>query len=223
MNTEGLQGWRFRGSERKGEEGEKGEKRQRREGCVQALGPWESGSISTLKEPQVCHPLQGACLGSPGPEVPIPSADPSWGSTWPGRSGRPGAQGSWHCGYTRPPGCPLGATALPHVPHQRGWEAVAMGQSQGTGVEGLTAAGSARPSRGGQGAGKGRTGGRALGPGAGRAHLSRVGAETLDYVDMTPAGWERASPGHRPAPQLNSPGSNMGALFSPAQLSYEVL
>lgn len=48
----------------------------RRAGC-RAQGPWESGSASTLKEPQVCRSLQGAFLVSPVPEVPGPLAAPS--------------------------------------------------------------------------------------------------------------------------------------------------
>lgn len=34
---------------------------------------------------------------------------------------------------------------------------------------------------------------RALQPGAGRAHLSWIGAEALDEVDMAPRGWKGES------------------------------
>lgn len=76
-----------------------------------------------------------------------------------------------------------------------------MGQSQGHGVEGLKAVGST--GRGMRGAGvlrrQGR-GGRALQPGAGRAHLSWIGVEALDEGDMAPCGWKGESREHRLAP-----------------------
>lgn len=108
---------------------------------------------------------------SPGKWSPPRGRDPRWASlsggpfscvlslkctgprspTWPGRSGRAGAQGSGPCGHKQPPGRLPGAAALPRVPHQRGWEAVAMGRANKRWSQGLRLRGNA-----GQGALRGR-------------------------------------------------------------------
>lgn len=86
-------------------------------------GPWESGSVFPRRSPRSASHSRGACLVSPGPEV--PAATPIPGPTCPGRPGRACEWGSWRRGYTPPPGCPPGAAVLPRDPRQRGLEAVA--------------------------------------------------------------------------------------------------
>ena len=67
--------------------------------------------------------------------------------------------------------------------------------------------------RGGLRGGQGR-GGRALAPGAGRTHLSRVGVEALDEIDMAPGGWKVGSLEHRLAPPFKLPGVECGGPYS---------
>lgn len=58
---------------------------------------------------------------------------------------------------------------------------------------------------------------RALQPGAGRAHLSWIGVEALDEVDMAPCGWKGESREHRLAPYSNSRGVRYGGTILTCQ------
>lgn len=161
-------------------------------------------------------PLRVLALRCGGPWLPPPR-----GPTWPGRPERPRGQESWHFGRTRPPGHPPGAAALPRVPRQKGMEAVAIEQSQRElESRGLELRG--RPGASEQGrqvdAARCRVGAVV------EAHLSWVGVEALNEIDVAPDGRKGGHLGTDQLPPHSSPwGLMWGPLFSPAQPGYEVL
>lgn len=140
-----------------------------------------------------------------------PWPPPSRGPTWPGRPERPRGQESWHFGRTRPPRHPPGAAALPRVPRQRGLEAVAMEQSQRElESRGLELRG--RPGASEQGrqvdVARCRVGGVV------EAHLSRVGVEALNEIDVAPDGRKGVTWAQASSPPIQVPGVSCGGRCS---------